>query len=161
GLKVRFATTYLEQVGNIANAGDTALGHYLAHPYNIEADNTDFPEAYKAATGHYPVYIEPQTVNAIRTLGEPLKSVDLGGGEIKVSEIAKALEKASIDTPMGKITVRAEDHQAVIPVVVSKVVNNPKYPVDGTKYGFGVVDIIPGPEAIYPVQDSCKMERPA
>jgi branched-chain amino acid transport system substrate-binding protein len=161
GLKVRFATTFLDQVGNIANAGDTALGHYLAHPYNIEADNTDFPEAYKAATGHYPVYIEPQTVNAIRTLGEALKSVDFGGGEIKVSEIAKALEKASIDTPMGKITVRAEDHQAVIPVVVSKVVNNPKYPVDGTKYGFGVVEIIPGPEAIYPVQDSCKMERPA
>jgi len=161
GLKVRFATTFLDQVGNIANAGDTALGHYLAHPYNIEADNTDFPEAYKAATGHYPVYIEPQTVNAIRTLGEALKSVDFGGGEIKVSEIAKALEKASIDTPMGKITVRAEDHQAVIPVVVSKVVDNPKYPVDGTKYGFGVVEIIPGPEAIYPVQDSCKMERPA
>jgi len=161
GLKVRFATTFLDQVGNIANAGDTALGHYLAHPYNIEADNTDFPEAYKAATGHYPVYIEPLTVNAIRTLGEALKSVDFGGGEIKVSEIAKALEKASIDTPMGKITVRAEDHQAVIPVVVSKVVNNPKYPVDGTKYGFGVVEIIPGPEAIYPVQDSCKMERPA
>jgi len=161
GLKVRFATTFLDQVGNIANAGDTALGHYLDHPYNIEADNTDFPEAYKAATGHYPVYIEPQTVNAIRTLGEALKSVDFGGGEIKVSEIAKALEKASIDTPMGKITVRAEDHQAVIPVVVSKVVNNPKYPVDGTKYGFGVVEIIPGPEAIYPVQDSCKMERPA
>ena len=161
GLKVRFATTFLDQVGNIANAGDTALGHYLAHPYNIEADNTDFPEAYKAATGHYPVYIEPQTVNAIRTLGEALKSVEFGGGEIKVSEIAKALEKASIDTPMGKITVRAEDHQAVIPVVVSKVVDNPKYPVDGTKYGFGVVEIIPGPEAIYPVQDSCKMERPA
>lgn len=161
GLKVRFATTFLDQVGNIANAGDTALGHYLAHPYNIEADNTDFPEAYKAATGHYPVYIEPQTVNAIRTLGEALKSVDFGGGEIKVSEIAKALEKASIDTPMGKITVRAEDHQAVIPVVVSKVVDNPKYPVDDTKYGFGVVEIIPGPEAIYPVQDSCKMERPA
>ncbi len=161
GLKVRFATTFLDQVGNIANAGNTALGHYVAHPYNIEADNTDFPEAYKAATGHYPVYIEPQTVNAVRTLGEALKSVDFGGGAIKVSEIAKALEKASIDTPMGKITVRAEDHQAVIPVVVSKVIENPKYPVDDTKYGFGVVEIIPGPDAIYPVQDSCKMERPA
>ncbi|MGB3719572.1 MAG: branched-chain amino acid ABC transporter substrate-binding protein [Proteobacteria bacterium] len=161
GLKVRFATTFLDQVGNIANAGNTALGHYVAHPYNIEADNSDFPEAYKAATGHYPVYIEPQTVNAVRTLGQALKTVDFGGGDIKVSEIAKALEKASLDTPMGKITVRAEDHQAVIPVVVSKVIENPKYPVDGTKYGFGVVEIIPGPDAIYPVQEACKMERPA
>jgi branched-chain amino acid transport system substrate-binding protein len=36
-----------------------------------------------------------------------------------------------------------------------------KYPVDGTKLGFGVVQIIQGPDAIYPVQASCKMERPS
>ena len=37
GLKVRFATVFLDQVGNLANAGEVALGHYIAHPYNIEA----------------------------------------------------------------------------------------------------------------------------
>src|SRR5690606_19057108 len=95
GLQVRFATAFLDQVGNIANAGRTALGHYVANPYNIEADNTGFPEAYKAATGHFPVYIEPQTVNAMKTLREALKTVDFKGGEISVTEIAKALEKAS------------------------------------------------------------------
>jgi branched-chain amino acid transport system substrate-binding protein len=161
GLKVRFGTTFLDQVGNIANAGQTAVGHYLAHTYNIGADNSGFPEAYKAATGHFPVYIEPQTVNAIRTLGEALKTVDFKGGAIKVTEIAKALEKATIKTAIGPISVRAEDHQAIIPVVVSKVAENVKYPVDGTKLGFGVVQIIQGPDAIYPVQASCKMERPS
>ena len=35
GLKVRFATVFLDQVGNLANAGDVALGHYIAHPYNL------------------------------------------------------------------------------------------------------------------------------
>ena len=161
GLKVRFGTTFLDQVGNIANAGQTALGHYVAHPYNIEADSTGFPEAYKAATGHLPVYIEPQTVNAIKTLGKALKAVDFKDGAISVTEIAKALEKASIETAIGPISVRAEDHQAVIPVVVSKVVENPKYPVDGTKLGFGVVQTISGPDAIYPAQSSCKMDRPS
>jgi branched-chain amino acid transport system substrate-binding protein len=161
GLKVRFATTFLDQVGNIANGGQTVLGHYVAHPYNIEADSSGFPEAYKAATGHLPVYIEPQTVNAIRTLGEALKGVDFKGGKIGVSEIAKALEKASIKTAVGPISVRAEDHQAILPVVVSKVAENVKYPVDGTKLGFGVVEIIPESKAIYPVQASCKMDRPS
>ncbi|MCL4764996.1 MAG: branched-chain amino acid ABC transporter substrate-binding protein [Hyphomicrobiaceae bacterium] len=161
GLKVRFATTFLDQVGNIANGGQTVLGHYIAHPYNIEADDKGFPEAYKAATGHLPVYIEPQTVNAIRTLGKALKGVDFKGGEVSVTEIAKALEKASIETAIGPVSVRAEDHQAILPVVVSKVVENPKYPVDGTKLGFGVVETIPGPKAIYPVQGSCKMDRPS
>lgn len=161
GLDVRFGTTFLDQVGNIANAGETALGHYVAHPYNIAADESDFPKSYKEATGHFPVYIEPQTVNAMLMLGEALKTVDFGGGEIAVAEIAKALEKASIETPIGPISVRAEDHQSILPVVVSKVVENPKYPVDDTSLGFAVVKVVPGAEAIYPAQDSCKMDRPS
>ena len=160
GLDVRFGTTFLDQPGNIANAGDTAVGHYLAHPYNIEADDSDFPEAYKAKTGHYPVYIEPQTVNAMRMLREALESVDFGGGEIDVTEIALALEDARVETPLGEITMREEDHQVILPVVVSKVTEDAKYPVDGTTYGFTPVAVIPGPEATIPPQESCEMERP-
>ncbi|MEX2630160.1 MAG: branched-chain amino acid ABC transporter substrate-binding protein [Tistlia sp.] len=161
GLKVRFATTFLDQVGNIANAGDTAVGHYLAHPYNMAADDTDFPSDYQAKTGHLPVYIEPQTVHAIRMLREALEEVDFGGGEIDVSRIALALEDASIETPVGPITVRSEDHQAVLPVVVSKVVDDPKHPADDTDLGFAVVKVNPGADVIYPVQDSCEMVRPS
>lgn len=161
GLKVRFGTTFLDQVGNIANAGDTALGHFLAHPYNIAADDSDFPAQYQAKTGHLPVYIEPQTVNAIRMLREALAAVDFGGGKISTTKIAQALEQASIETPIGKIRIRSEDHQSILPVVVSKVVADPKYPVDDTKLGFGVVKVIAGEDAVYPVQESCDMKRPS
>jgi branched-chain amino acid transport system substrate-binding protein len=160
GLDVRFGTTFLDQVGTIANAGETAVGHYLAHPYNIEADESDFPEDYKAKTGHLPVYIEPQTVNAMQLLREALAKVDFGGGEIDVTEIALALEEAKVETPLGEISVRKEDHQAVLPVVVSKVESGVKYPVDDTEYGFKPVAVIPGPEAVTPVQESCDMKRP-
>ncbi|MGF1608751.1 MAG: branched-chain amino acid ABC transporter substrate-binding protein [Kiloniellales bacterium] len=161
GLKVRFGTTFLDQVGNIANAGETAVGHYLAHTYNIAADDSDFPDDYKGKTGHLPVYIEPQTVNAIRMLRAALEKIDFGGAEIKTTEIAQALEEASIDTPIGPISIRGEDHQAILPVVVSQVVKDPKYPVDDTNMGFGVVKVVPGADAIYPVQDSCSMKRPS
>ncbi len=160
GLKVRFATAFLDQVGNIGNAGTTALGHYVAHPYNIELDNSAFPEDYKRVTGHYPVYIEPQTVNAMRTLGDALKKVTFANGKIDVNKIALALEGSGIRTPIGEITVRKEDHQAVLPVVVSKVAKDVKYPVDGTDMGFMPVRTLQGSQAIYPVQPSCKMQRP-
>lgn len=161
GLDVRFGTTFLDQVGNIANAGDTALGHYVAHPYNIAAGPEQFAEDYKAATGHYPVYIEPQSVHAAQMLGEALKTLDFGGGEIDVSKIGLALEDAKIDTGIGMETMRKEDHQAVLPVVVSRVEKGAKYPADDTDMGFVPVKVIEGEAAIYPVQASCDMKRPS
>src|SRR5690606_2754636 len=72
GLKVRFGTVFLDQVGNLANAGDTALGHYISHAFNIEANDeaAKFGEEYKSKTGHYPTFIEPQTTFGMRMLGE-------------------------------------------------------------------------------------------
>ncbi len=160
GLKVRFGTAFLDQVGNIANAGDTALGHYVANNYTPAAGDAKFSEDYKAATGHYPVFIEPQTVFAIRALQQALSGLDFNGGDISVKDIALALENVTYESPVGPISVRKEDHQTIRPVVVSKVVKGAKYPVDGTDMGFEPVEVISGPDAIYPVQDSCKMKRP-
>src|SRR5690606_32452758 len=103
----------------------------------------------------------PQTVHAMQMLRAALEQVDFGGGEIDVSRIALALEDASIETPVGPISIRAEDHQAVLPVVVSKVVENPEHPADGTNLGFAVVKVNPGEDIMYPVQDSCSMDRPS
>src|SRR5690606_9953411 len=71
GLKVRFGTVFLDQVGNLANAGEVALGHYIAHPFNAQAageEGARFAEDYKARTGHYPSYREPQTEKGLRLL---------------------------------------------------------------------------------------------
>jgi branched-chain amino acid transport system substrate-binding protein len=161
GLKVRFGTAFLDQPGNIANAGETALGHYIANNYDIAAGDAAFAENYKAAVGHYPLFIEPQTIFAVGALAQALTKVDFKGGAINVTEIAKALEDVTYDSPVGPISVRKEDHQTIRPVVVSKVVKNPKYPADGTDMGFAPVSVVPGPEAIYPVQPSCSMKRPS
>src|SRR3546814_6799172 len=54
GLDVRFGTVFLDQPGNLANAGETALGHYIANAYNMSANPAaeKFGEEYKAKTGH-------------------------------------------------------------------------------------------------------------
>src|SRR6185369_6175239 len=64
GLKVRFGTAFLDQPGNLANAGDLAVGNFVAHTFNPEAGGAEgerFVADYKTKTGHIPVFIEPQT----------------------------------------------------------------------------------------------------
>lgn len=163
GLKIRFGTVFLDQPGNIGNAGDTALGHYISHAFNIETNKQteQFGNDYKAKTGHYPTFIEPQTVFGIQMLGEALKQTKASGDKINVTDLAKALEKVRIDSPMGETSIRAADHQVLLPVVVSRVEKNVKYKVDDTDMGFKVVKKFSAEEAANPVQSSCKMQRPS
>src|SRR3546814_6566691 len=75
-----------------------------------------FGEEYKAKTGHYPTYIEPQTVFGVRMLAEALKATPPENGQLNVSKLALNLEKVKITTPMGETSIRAEDHQVVLPI---------------------------------------------
>lgn len=161
GLDVRFGTMFLDQVGNIANAGPTAEGHYVAHSFNAAAADNDYPEDYKAVTGHYPVFVEPQATHATEMLVAALGTVDFGGGEIDVNAIGGALEEVEIETGIGPMRIRKEDHQAIRPVVVSKVTSTAVFKADGTDLGFEPVAVIQGEDAIYPVQASCDMRRPS
>ena len=163
GLKARFATAFLDQPGNIANAGDVALGNVVSHPFNAEASTATaaFAEDYKAKTGHYPVYIEPQTAFGIAMVGEALKSAPPAkDGSIDINAVAKAIEAVKVTTPMGEASMRAADHQVQLPMVVSVVAEDAKFKVDGTNLGFKPMKLFTAAEASSPVQESCKMARP-
>jgi branched-chain amino acid transport system substrate-binding protein len=164
GLKSRFATTFLDQPGNIANAAEVALGHYVAHPFNAEAGGAEaekFANDYKAKVGHMPTFIEPQTVFAVTMLGEALKKVKPEGGKLNVNTLAKTLETVRISTPVGELSMRPSDHQALLPVVVSVVSKDAKYKADGTDMGFKPVKTFSPQEASTPAQANCNMQRPS
>ena len=164
GLKVRFGlSTALDSPGNIANAGQTALGHYFSATYSIEAGGeagAQYAEDFKKFSGHYPSYFEPVTTHAVQFLVEALKKVNFGKGKIDVNKIALAMEETTIQTTNGPLSFRKEDHQAYCPIVVCKVTRDAKYKLDGTDLGLKPVKLIPGQKAISPLQDSCKMQRP-
>lgn len=163
GLKVRFGTNFLDQPGNLANAGETALGHYIAHPFDIEATgekSEKFAEDYKAKIGHYPTYGEPQAAIGMMMIIQALKTVKAQSGRLNVTELGKAIEGTTLDSPMGKSRMRAADHQMLLPIVVSKVSRDAKYKVDGTDMGFKPVKVLTSEESEVPVQESCKMQRP-
>lgn len=163
GLKARYGTVYLDQPGNLANAGDLAEGNFVVHTFNAEAggaEGTQFVEDYKAKTGHVPVFIEPQTVYGMLMVADALKRTPAQNGALNVNDFAKALETARIPTPMGEMSMRAADHQAQLPMVVSVVSRDAKLKVDGTQLGFTPALLLSAQEASTPAQASCQMKRP-
>jgi branched-chain amino acid transport system substrate-binding protein len=165
GLKARFGTVYLDQPGNIANAGDVALGDYVVQTFNPEAAGeagAAFVKDYQAKMGHVPTFIEPQTVFGVLLVGEALKHVPAdANGKLDVRKLALQIEKTSIDTPMGKLGMRAQDHQALLPLAVSVVSRDAQYKADGTDLGFKPVKRFTAEEAATPAQSTCHMRRPS
>jgi branched-chain amino acid transport system substrate-binding protein len=163
GLKVRFGTVFLDQPGNLANAGDLAIGHFVVHTFNAEAGGPAgdrFMTDYKARSGHAPAFIEPQTVYGMAMVADALKRTPAEGGKLNVNAFAKALETAKITTPMGEMSMRAADHQVQMPMVVSVVGKDAKYKADETDMGFKPVKRFTAAEASSPAQASCVMKRP-
>jgi branched-chain amino acid transport system substrate-binding protein len=164
GLKAAFGTVFLDQPGNIRNAGDTAVGHFIVHAFNAEAAGAEgarFVADYTAKAGHAPVFVEPQTAFGLDMVADALKRTKPVGGKLDVNAFARAMETARVKTPMGEARMRAEDHQILLPLVVSTVAKDARYKVDDTDLGFKPVKVFSADEAAAPVQSSCKMQRPA
>jgi branched-chain amino acid transport system substrate-binding protein len=164
GLHVQVGNTSIDTTGAISAMGEAALGANLVKLYNLEAGGEAgkvFAEDFKAVIGHYPYSEEPTSAFGTLLLGEALKSLSADGGEVNTLKIALALETASYEAPTGTWSMRAEDHQTLMPVTVSQVSKDALYPVDGTDMGFKLVAVVPPELAAVPVDDACKMQRPA
>jgi len=163
GLKARFGTVYLDQPGNVSNAGDLAIGNFVVHAFNPEAAGAAgerFVADYTAKIGHAPVFVEPQTVFGLDMVTDALKRTRPVGGALDVNAFAKALETGKFMTPMGEMSMRAADHQVQMPLVVSVVSKDAKYKADGTDMGFKPVKVFSAEAISVPAQASCKMQRP-
>lgn len=164
GLKAAFGTVFLDQPGNISNAGDTALGHFIVHAFNGEAGGADgerFVADFSAKMGRPPVFVEPQTVFGMDMVADALRRTKPEGGKLNVNAFARAMETVRIKTPMGEASMRAADHQILMPLVVSTVSRDARFKVDGTDMGFKPVKVFSAEEAAMPAQPSCKMQRPS
>lgn len=165
GLKARFAAYWLDQPGNIANAGATAEGHYSQSTFYPDANgeaSAKFAEEFKAHAGNYPINVQGHTTHGVWGIGEALKALNgKPGDKISVKALAFAMEKVTVETSMGPVKMRADDHQALIPLAVSIVSKDAKFKTDGTQLGFSTIKLLTGEQAAGPVSPACKMVRPA
>lgn len=137
GLNARFGTAFLNQPGNIGNAGAIAEGHFITTTFNPEVNpeaSMAFVDDYKSVIGHEPSYVEPQGVFGMMLLQEALKAVAPTEDGLSASDLVSALEQASVETPMGTMSMRADDHQAFLPnpKQISCFVRPPGFPA-GTR----------------------------
>ncbi len=164
GLKARFLAYWIDQPGNIANAGDTALGHYTLSTYFPDANGAESEKLaadFKEKTGNVPLNVQGHTIHGMWGLGEALKAVKPDkDGKLSIKALAFAMEKVTVQSSMGPIKMRAEDHQALLPLAVAVVSKDAKFKADNTDKGFKTIKLLTGAEAAAPVQDTCKMERP-
>lgn len=163
GLKARFGTILLNQPGSLSNAGEAALGGYVAASYNPEAygkENEQFVKEFKEKTGSIPIFTQGQAAFGVLAFGEALKKVEPQAGQLNVNAVARAFETVTYVSPVGELRMRAEDHQMLLPLVLSVVAKDAKIKLDGTDMGFKPVKYISAEDAAPPVQASCKMQRP-
>ncbi|MHA6881058.1 branched-chain amino acid ABC transporter substrate-binding protein [Ralstonia pseudosolanacearum] len=162
GLKARFFTFYGNSLGAPGAMGEAGVGRVVAvaewHP-NVGGAGSDafykaFRARYPAPADDYPLLRDQMMIDLLATAIERAGTTEAGA-------VARALEGASLDTGFHRLTLRAEDHQAIQPLVVMQMARagTPGVPFDieGSGYGFRTLKVIQGAQAVLPT--TCKMVR--
>jgi len=111
--------------------------------------NVKFRTAYHKRFGQYPSYNAHGAYGAVYTYKAAVEKANSTGKEA----VIKALEGLTVELPVGKITIRAADHQAVTDACWGKTASDPAYPIRILK----PMKIFPGKEITRPVeQTGCK-----
>jgi branched-chain amino acid transport system substrate-binding protein len=157
GLKARLITTYAGVIGTPTALGEAGEGAIQMTEWHINYKNGDnetstFALRMKKKTGMDMYYQDINTMTAFM-----IKAME-GTKSTKPIDIAFALEGMKMMTPTGEYTMRAEDHQALAPQIVSVFSKNvkPEFTIENT--GMGWITLMEIPQINVPT--TCKMERP-
>lgn len=100
--------------------GDSLEGVWGNLPWgpSIQTEmNREFVQAWKKKYGRLPTENEAQAYNGMQTIFEGVLVAD----SVKPAAVADALEGATLDTIYGSVTMRAADHQLVVPNYMGQV----------------------------------------
>lgn len=161
-LKAKFATVFLDEKGNVASAGKGALGSYVAATFNAEAAGAageDYMKKFQAKTGAPPVSAGNNAVMAVRLLTSSMKAVPQKD-MLNPTALAYALETSKAPWVHGEVSMRGEDHQLRLPLVVAEVSTAARDKVDGTDMGFKPVMALTSADTEVAADGSCQMQRP-
>ncbi len=92
--------------------GDTIVGYYNNVGYDVAGDNEsnqEFVEAYTADHSEAPYYVPADNYLAAQTLFAAIEEA----GSADPADVSEAIADLSLDSIVGEVTVRAEDHQVL------------------------------------------------
>lgn len=168
GFEGKFYTFYGNALGAPAAMGESGVGRVLAvaewFPNVATAESRAFYEAFRA---RFPRPADDYLHMRMQLMVEALvqaveRSAPRSGGLPSALALARALESADVTLAGQRLRMRAADHQAQQPLVVSVMdrQGQPGVPfdVEGSGYGFRVVRQLNAQAAEMPHQ--CQMTRP-
>ena len=92
---------------------------------NDSALNKKFVKAYYRRYKSYPSYNAHGAYAAVYTYKAAIEKA----GKLDTQSVIQALEGLTIELPVGKITIRPQDHQAVTDACWGRTYADPKYPI--------------------------------
>ncbi|GAA1530060.1 ABC transporter substrate-binding protein [Nocardioides humi] len=101
--------------------GDTIVGYYNNVGYDVAGDNElnkEFVDAYTADHGSAPYYVPADNYLAAETLFAAIEKA----GSADPAKVSEAIGGLTLDSIVGEVTVRAEDHQVLRDSYLGKVV---------------------------------------
>ena len=136
--------------GTVKTLGDAAKGIYGIINYSSTLDtpeNQKFVKAWVAKYGTPPTNYEGETYLGMQVIFQAVEKAK----SVKPADVAKALRGGTFDTILGKVTLRAEDHQMILPNYFGYIGEQ------GGKLRPIITETIPANVATTPPTGTCKM----
>ena len=138
GLKAKIGNYFLSDPVHLQAIGDAAVGHITAEIYMLTEDtpqNKAFIDRWtkrKMDPDHpYPAFLIGKSYQAFMFMIEAIKKAK----STKAEDVIKAWEGMSYDGLVGRMSMRACDHQVVTPISVAEILPGPgayyKFPFVG------------------------------
>ncbi len=158
GLKVGWQTFYGGSPGAVSAIGDAGVGtlkqvsewHKNATP-ELDASVAAFVKRYPGKENEY-------TYWRAKTMWEMFAAAAKKAGSNDPVKVARALEGMKMQTSLGEVEMRADNHQLLQPLYVSTLERNQKYDVEDTGLGWRSDAKVDAKATAMPT--TCKMERP-
>ena len=168
GLDSQFFTFYGSGLGAAAAIGEAGIGKVVSvieWHLNLSVEENK-PEDEAFFLGYQKKYSDngavPYYYGRIRTTMRMLAAAIDKAGSAKPIDIAYALEGMEYETPYGKVTMGAQDHQLLQPlylqVFAKQGEGTVKYDAENSGVGFKTLKRIEAAATAIP--SSCKMKRP-
>ncbi len=158
GLKVNWETYYGGSPGAVTAIGEAGVDtlkqvsewHKNAAP-DLDATVAAFDKRYPGKENEYAYW-------RAKTMWEMFAAAAKKAQSNDPVKVAKALEGMKMQTSLGDVEMRADNHQILQPLYVSTLAKAPKYDVEGTGLGWKSDAKIDGKATA--LATTCKMERP-
>ncbi len=158
GLKVNWFTYYGGGLGSVPAIGKDGVGYLkqvTEHHKNV------LPELLPDEAAFEKKYTDKSDEMYYWRIRNMFALLDAAAKKAKSNDpvkIAKALEGMKLETPLGPMEMRADNHQLLQPLFVSTLSDKVKYDVEKSGLGFVTDEKIDAARTAYPT--TCQMTRP-